>query len=211
MTIKVLIAFSNRLFSEGVSLLVASDKNIEVVGILENSQIPYSVVETLSPDIILVDFTSLYNVFKNPFRSDNIKFILFDTACGEDNITSAIVTRDVKGLVLGDSPPELLTKAIQAVASGEVWLDKKTVKNIVTGMNALKKHHEIPLTKREIEIVALVAKGFKNKEVARKLFISEPTVKTHLYRIFQKLDIRSRPQLITYAFKSPELSNLMSQ
>lgn len=208
MAIKVLVAFSNRLFSEGVSMLLDADDDIEVTGVLEDDSMSCELVDA---DIILVDFTSLYNIFRDPLDWNTFKFILFDTACGEDNITAAIVSRDVKGLILGGSKPDLLAKAIQAVATGEVWLDKKTVKNIVSGMNALKKEDRSSLTKRETEIVALVAKGFKNKEVARKLFISEPTVKTHLYRIFQKLDIRSRPQLITYALKNPAFSSVMNQ
>ncbi len=208
MAIKVYIAFSNRLFSDGVSRLLDSNNDIEVTGVLENSSMHCSLIDT---DIILVDFTSLYNVFRDPLDWNNSKFILFDTACGEDNITFAIVSRDVKGLITENCTPDLLTKAIRAVASGEVWLDKKTVKNIVSGMNALKKGNKLSLTKREMEIAVLVAKGYKNKEVAIKLFISEPTVKTHLYRIFQKLDISSRPQLITYALKNPAFSNFMNQ
>ncbi|MBE9536617.1 MAG: response regulator transcription factor [Proteobacteria bacterium] len=206
MSIKVLIVFSNSLFSEGVLRLFEDVGDIEVVGILDVGASPGKIIESLKPDVILVDLTALYNVFVDFDETPGINFILFDTCCGEDNIISAVISKEIKGLILANTPPDLLMKSIRSVARGEVWLDKSTVKNLITGMNAIRKNSKSPmLTKREKEIVALVGKGFKNKEIAQKLYISEPTVKTHLHRVFQKLNVRNRPQLITYVLNNHDI------
>lgn len=209
MSIDIIIAFSNKLFSDGVSKLLEDIDEINTLAVLESASRKLNKLSSYKPRVVLLDFTALYNDFPDLDERSDIKVLLFDTCCGEDNLIHAVVTRGISGIILPDSSTELLVKAIKAVAGGEVWLNQATVKNLISGMNSLKNSEERAiLTKREKEIVALVGKGYKNKEIARKLFVSEPTVKTHLHRIFQKLDVRNRPQLITYALKNPEISGL---
>ncbi|MBI1910553.1 MAG: response regulator transcription factor [Deltaproteobacteria bacterium] len=199
--IKVFPAFSNMLFSEGICKLMEGSDDIEIIR-LKTGIDPLKTVEAERPDIILVDFTTLYNIFSDICPAHNMKFMLIDTCCGEDNIISAVITKGLKGVLIGNTTPLLLKKAIRTVADGEIWLDKVNVKNLLTGLHALKNNNRAPLSEREWEVVSLVGQGFRNKEIAEKLCISEPTVKTHLQRIFQKLDIQNRPQLITYAIKN---------
>jgi len=208
LSISVVISFSNKLFSEGIKKLLENDPRIKVESVSSPGKKEAKRSLALKPDILLLDFTALYNDFSFLDESSLIKMILFDTGCGENNITHAIVTRGVKGVVLSNSSIDLLVKAVKAVAEGDVWFDKATVKNLLTGMNSIKSEDKEVLTKREKEVVTLVGKGYKNKEIAKKLYISEPTVKTHLHRIFQKLEVSNRPQLITYALKNPEISGL---
>jgi len=208
LSIRVAIAFSNELFSEGIKRLLEEDAFLKVERISPPGKKEAKKTVALKVDVLLLDFTALYNDFSFLDESAHIKMILFDTDCGENNITHAIVTRGVKGVVLNNSSVDLLIKSIKVVAEGDVWFDKATVKNLLTGMNSIKNEDKDLLTKREKEVVVLVGKGYKNKEIAKKLYISEPTVKTHLHRIFQKLDVRNRPQLITYALKNPEISGL---
>lgn len=202
MPIKTAVALSNALFSEGVKKLLEGSEEIRVVEILKPGVSPYRAIEAVKPDIILVDFTTLYNVFGDAGPAHNLRFILIDTCCGEENIISAIITRGLKGVLMGNSTASLLKKAIRAVAGGEIWLDKLNVKNLLTGLHALKKNNKAALSEREWGVVSLVGQGYRNREIAEKLCISEPTVKTHLQRIFHKLDIQNRPQLITFAIKN---------
>lgn len=199
--IKVMLAFSNLLFSEGVSRLLEGSEDIKVSGIMRPGAGPAAVMEAARPDVVLVDFTVLFNSF-GELGADADKFILVDTSCGEDNIISAVLTKGLKGVLVCSSTPLLLKKAIREVASGEIWLDKIDVKNLLTGLHALKKNSRPSLSEREWEVVGLVGQGYRNREIAEKLCISEPTVKTHLQRIFHKLDIQNRPQLITFAIKN---------
>lgn len=201
MAIRVMIAFSNILFSEGVGRLLDDEKDIAVSYLDFTDGDIYKKVKLSKPDVVLVDFTALYNNFE---KGGENKFILFDTYCGEENIISAVLSKGVKGVIPGNTPAFLLKKAIRSVAGGEVWFDKETVKNLISGVNAEKENKVTNLSDREREIVALVSRGYKNKEIANNLFISEPTVKSHLYNIFRKLEIKNRPQLVAFAYKNLE-------
>ncbi|HBG46483.1 MAG TPA: hypothetical protein DDW94_05775 [Deltaproteobacteria bacterium] len=206
--IKVLLAFSNLLFAEGIRKLLEGAEDIKSIEVLRPGEDPAGAIEALRPDCVLVDFTTLFNVFGEP-ASIGHKFILIDSSCGEENIISAVLTKGLKGVLVANSTPLLLKKAVRAVAGGEVWLDKIDVKNLLAGLHALKKSTRPALSEREWDVVRLVGQGYRNKEIAGKLCISEPTVKTHLQRIFHKLDIQNRPQLITYAIRNQNDSQAM--
>lgn len=208
MSIKVMIAFSNLLFSDGICKLLDNDNAIKVVDILKPGiECSTEKTESLNPDVILVDLPTLYNAFRNIDTAKRNRFILLDTDCGRDNIVSAFLTKKLNGVLLSHTTPALLKKAIRAVSNGEVWVDKSTVKTILYGVNALDKNKTSSLSDREKAIVSLVGQGFRNKEIAVKLCISESTVKTHLHHIFQKLNIGNRSQLITFDIKNKDISS----
>jgi DNA-binding NarL/FixJ family response regulator len=112
------------------------------------------------------------------------------------------------GIVQKSTPTELLIKSIRKVNAGEMWLDRSTTAEVVRQFAS---KNEMPkrisgrerdsnsLSAREREIVALVAQGYKNKEMAEKMFISEQTVKNHLHNIFDKLGVSDRLELALYA------------
>ena len=203
MSITVMIAFSNMLFSSGIARILENDKSIKVKELLvPGNGCSEDMLESINPDVVLVDFTTLYNSFQNPDSISKKKFILIDTDCGKDNIVSAILKKKVSGVLLGDSTPAQLKKAIKSVHNDEIWIDKTTVKNLLYGINALGNSKSDTLSVKEKEVVGIISQGFTNKEAAKKLHISEPTIKTHLNHIFRKLDIRNRAQLVTYAIKS---------
>src|SRR5437899_11579115 len=112
------------------------------------------------------------------------------------------------GIVLKQTAPDLIVKSIRKVHSGEIWLDSLTTAAVMrqfsTGLESAgggggKGRERSPLSAREREIVALVAQGYKNKEMAEKMFISEQTVKNHLHNIFDKLGVSDRLELALYA------------
>lgn len=205
--IKVMLAFSNMLFSEAISGLLEEKKNITVVHVLKaGSEFTIKDWSTVAPDVILTDMTCLYNSFSSiPTDETKLPFILLDTNCGRENIVTAILKKHVSGVLLGDSTSKLMLSAIETVAAGDIWIDKQTVKNLLYGLNALGSEKSAQLTKREKNVVDLIAKGYRNKEIAQQLHISEPTVKTHLYRIFRKLNMKNRSELITFAIKKQDI------
>ncbi len=210
MSIKVLVAFSNSILSEGVRRILEDDRGIKVVDVLKpGTRCTPERLDSIDPDVVLVDFITLYNAFAN-VDSHRKGFILLDTDCGRENIVSAILSKGLSGVLLGDATPDLLRKGVKAVARGEVWIDKFTVKNLLQGINAVGSDRGSVLSEREKEIVALIGQGYKNREIASRLCISEPTVKTHLRRIFQKLGINNRSQLIIYALKGMDISGKFS-
>lgn len=199
-----MLAFSNELFSEGVSTLLDGEGDIEVTGTLPAGSVHDArKVEGLDCDVLLTDFTTLYNALPRiESVEDGPSVILLDTDCGKENIVSAILKKRVCGVLLGNSDSELLKRAVRSVSNGEIWIDKGTVKELLNGINALEDDRSSVLTDREKEIVALTGEGYRNKEIAQKLNICEPTVKTHLHNIFQKLNIKKRSELITYALRT---------
>ena len=208
MSIKLVIALSNLIFSEGVSKLLEGRKDMVVAKVLRPDA-AYGVekLDSIGADIILTDFTSLYNNFPSIDHANNkYRFILLDTNCGRDNIVTAFLKKKISGVVMSDSAPELLAKAVRGVAEGEVWIDKNTVKDLLHGINALNSGRVSVLSDRERDVVALIGQGFRNKEIAQRLKISEPTVKSHLNRIFQKLNVRTRSELITYSLKNSDIN-----
>jgi two-component system response regulator NreC len=210
MSIKIALAFSNTLFSEGISKLLEQERDFSVAKAIDScADCDIMKLESQGVTIILTDFITLYNGFAGieaPGRKVN--FILLDTNCGMENIVAAILNKKISGVLLSNAGTSLLKKAIRSVAKGEVWIDKKTFKNILHGINAIDKVKHITLSGREKEVVGLIGKGFRNKEIAQKLNISEPTVKTHLNRIFQKLSVKSRSELISYAVKNSDMASL---
>lgn len=205
MSLKVLLAFSNNLFSEGIAKLLEGQNGIEPCFFNENDDIE-AILKDNAPDIVLLDFITLYGFFANVNPSAKTAFILVDTYCGEENIVSAFVARRVAGILTSETNSELMVKAIDVVSKGEVWIDNNNIKNLMMGLSALKGNaSSSKISAREKEIVALVVNGHRNREIAEKLCISEQTVKTHLYRIFKKLSLQNRSQLIVFALKNPSI------
>ena len=112
------------------------------------------------------------------------------------------------GFLLKDAPPEQLVEAIQVVASGDSLLAPTITRRVIEEYVRRPPAREgVPpeleeLTPRELEVLTLVAKGHSNAEIAKELFLGETTVKTHVARILQKLDLRDRVQAVVYAYES---------
>ena len=111
------------------------------------------------------------------------------------------------GIVVKQTPPELIVKSIRKVQEGEIWLDSHTTAAVMRQFASPSDgtpggrggRGRSPLSNREREIVALVAQGYRNREMAEKMFISEQTVKNHLHNIFDKLGVSDRLELALYA------------
>lgn len=207
MSIRVVLSFGNALFSAGISKLLEDERDIAVEILPVDTKCTLDKLESLHPDAILVDFITLFNVFsKTENAKRRIPLILLDTNCGKDNLMSAVMRKKISGVLSEGSSPALMKKAIRAVANGELWLDKQMFKELLYGMDALSNKKMSMLSGREREISALIGNGFRNKEIAQKLNISESTVKSHLNRIFQKLHVRTRSELVGYAIKNNDLN-----
>ena len=118
MSIKVVIAFSNNLFAEGIGRLLEDMEDVEVADVLkQGKKYPPRKLDSLAPDVIMVDFISLYNAFADVSTTKMKGFLLLDTDCGRDNIVSAILTKRVSGVLMGGATRAQLKDAVHAVAS----------------------------------------------------------------------------------------------
>jgi DNA-binding NarL/FixJ family response regulator len=108
--------------------------------------------------------------------------------------------------VLKDDPPEQLISAVRTVAAGDALLSPSVTRSVISHFTRQRRHPAPAsvrtLTARETDVFRLIALGFSNAEIGRKLFISDTTVKTHVTRVLQKLDVRDRAQAIVLAYQS---------
>jgi DNA-binding NarL/FixJ family response regulator len=162
------------------------------------------------PDVVVVDVdacdaAALAPVARAVHRAGPARLLVLACACTPESRKS-LIGIGAMGCVRKDEPADTLVKAIEKVARGEVWFDRTTISELVAGLSVADggpaAHGDVAaLTSRESEIVRSVATGLKNKQVARRLFISEVTVRHHLTSIYSKLGITNRQQLMLYAFR----------
>lgn len=201
MNIRIAIGCHSYLLGEGIKRLFREEKEIDVICIFDEG-IDISEILKLDPDIILADF-KIFRSFPEDFDSSNQSKILL--ICDRSWISDAeknipeLLLRGVYGILAPDTDAAVLKKAVKVVYSGELWLDRKLIKNVLCNINTVDK--KIDLTKKEKEIVSLICHGYRNKEIAQKLDISEQTVKSHCNRIFKKVGVSDRLQLALYTHK----------
>ena len=152
-----------------------------------------------TPQVILCDPSRLKELPET--CRENAKLILIDTGQTKEQILSLLLSYPIDGVIACDSDLSLLVKALRVVHSGQVWVDNSLLKLLLQQAETHALQNREQLSKKERDIVVLISQGCRNKDIATKLFISEQTVKTHLSRIFRKLNISTRTQLIPFGMK----------
>jgi DNA-binding NarL/FixJ family response regulator len=201
MNIRIAIGCHSYLLGEGIKKLFRKEDDVEVIGIFDEG-IDSKEILKLDPDIILVDF-KIFRAFPDDFQSGNrVKILLISDSSwisDSERQIPELLLRGVYGILAPDADAETLRKAVKVVYAGELWLDRKLLRNVLYNMGHLEK--KVDLTKKEKEIVDLICHGYRNKEIAQKLDISEQTVKSHCNRIFKKVGVSDRLQLALYTHK----------
>jgi len=205
--IKVVIADDHALFRDGLRKILSMEKDILVVGEAANGDEVAKVIERTHPDILLLDLKMpkgdvVQNLLDVGARSPSTKVMILTAFSDEENVLNA-AKGGAKGYVPKGVPSATLLQAIKVVHNGSSWIDKEisiweTFEEIVQAQSSSR--DAVPrmdesikaLTKREMEILKLVAEGLTNEEIGKKIFISEKTVKTHLTNIFDKLKVNNR-------------------
>jgi len=203
--IRVVIADDHALFREGLKRLLAAEKDIAVIAETSTSTEAVQIVTRLRPDILLLDlkmpsgdaFESLSEIAE---KSPATKVMILTAYSEQENILSS-ARGSARGYVLKGVSTSTLIAAIKKVNGGEIWVDpelsagadfKKIAKGQSFDVGPPANDTLRALTKRELEILHLVAEGLSNEEIGKKVFISSKTVKTHLVRIFDKLHVNNR-------------------
>jgi len=211
--IRIVIADDHPIFREGLKFLLGTQQDFQMVAEVGNGDDVIDTIEKLQPDILLLDLrmpgthglTILERLQAAKITSTKVIVL---TASEDKNEYIQAMKLGTSGIVLKQSPTDLLLKSIRKVYAGEIWLDSNTTAAVIrqfatgdeeTPGDSNRVRGRSPLSQREREIVSLVAQGFKNKEMAEKMFISEQTVKNHLHNIFDKLGVSDRLELALYA------------
>lgn len=217
--IKVAIVDDHHLFREGLGKLLGSEAGLHIAASADTVQSAVEQIRSVRPDIVLLGWAASSAGSQRIFQAimeaklPSRVIMLVETDSKDDFVEA--VKQGCCGIVPKQTSTELLIKSIRKVHAGEFWLDRLTTADIIRRL--AKRQAPAPaagnapatrggvreqgavLSTREREIVALVAQGFKNKEMAERMFISEQTVKNHLHNIFDKLGVSDRLELALYA------------
>lgn len=209
--VKVLIADDHALMREGLRKILSIEENIAVIGEAENGDQAIHMAFTLNPDIILMDINMpVANGIEatRAIKKEKPEIgIIALTIHEQEEYLFELIKAGVSGYVLKDISPGVLIKTILGVARGESFIPSSMTSKIFAEFNRLyalssRNNNTQGLTRREIDVLRLVANGENNRAIAKKLFISEKTVKNHLTSIFQKLGVGDRTQAAIHAVKS---------
>ncbi len=210
--IRILMIDDHRIVLAALRKLIEMQPNMLVVGEANNRLDAVAMASREQPDIILLDLImgteNGIEYISELLRVTKQSRIIILTSVQDTKVHQVAVQAGAMGVVLKEKTPEVLFKAIEKVNAGEVWLDRSMIANVVAevsrqgreGNNNPEEARIKTLTKREGEIITLVAQGLKNKQIAKRLAISEITVRHHLTSVFSKLEVSDRFELIIYSY-----------
>jgi NarL family two-component system response regulator LiaR len=205
--IRVLIADDHAIVRNGIAALLATEKDIEVIGEAPTGKEAVYAAQALQPDVILMDLVMPEMDGIQAIQQIRIKDpaarILVMTSFATDEMVFPAIKSGALGYLLKDSSPEELVTAIHQVYRGEPSLHPQIARRVLQEISQppTQIRTEEPLTEREVEVLRLIARGMSNQEIAEQLVISETTVRTHVSRILGKLHLASRTQAALYALK----------
>lgn len=210
--IKVLIVDDQMLVRDGISTLLDIKPDIEVVGVAEDGADAIVKVEELSPDVILMDIRmpvmdGIEATEKILSMHPEMKIIMLTTFDDQDYIIRSLKIGSC-GYLLKDIPTSELAQAVRQAYRGIFQYSSGAMGKLVSGdlirssreKQDLEEIYDV-LTKRELEILQLIAEGDSNREIANRLFISEGTVKNHVSKILNALNLRDRVQAAIFAIR----------
>lgn len=199
--IRVLLADDHEVVRLGVAQLLANYPEFEVVAMAADGETAITLATTLAPDIVLMDISmpgigGIKAIRRLKADCPDCRVIAFTAAEDRDRVLDALDGGAI-GYLLKGSDPEELIRGLRAAARGESPLAPRAAATLIAARSAYRPAAEI--TDREREVLTLLAGGMANKQIARRLGISEKTVKGHLTAIFQRIGVPDRTQAALWA------------
>jgi DNA-binding NarL/FixJ family response regulator len=211
--IRVVLADDQALVRAGFRALLDAQEDIEVVGEAGGGEEAVRLAAELTPDIVFMDIRmpgvdglSATRRIVADERLAGVRVVIL-TTFGLDEYVFEAIRSGASGFLVKDTEPKELVQAVRVVAGGEALLSPSVTKQLIAEFAARAKEPRAPdgldeLTDREREILALVAEGLSNHEIAERLVLSPATAKTHVSRAMGKLRARDRAQLVVIAYES---------
>ncbi|MGW4410831.1 response regulator [Nonomuraea sp. NPDC004702] len=213
-SIRVLIADDQVMVRQGFTVLLNAEPGIEVVGQAVNGLDAVAKVAELDPDVVLMDVRmpelgGIEATRRIAARPDASAKVLVLTTFDLDDYVYEALRAGASGFLLKDASAAELAHAVRVVATGEALLAPNVTKRLIAEFARVSRAPRAPLkervgdlTERETEVLALIAQGLSNAEIAERLVIAEQTVKTHVSRILVKLGLRDRTQAAVFAYET---------
>jgi DNA-binding NarL/FixJ family response regulator len=210
MTIRVLVVDDQSMVRAGLRMLLSDEPDIEVVAEAGNGREAIAQAARFHPNVVLMDIrmpeVDGLEATRRILAADDSARVLVLTTFNLDEYVFEALRAGASGFVLKDDPPEQLIGAVRTIAGGEALLSPTVTTRVIQQFTRV--HRQAPpeavrfLTSRELEVFRLITQGLSNAEIGRALFISDTTVKTHVTRLLQKLDLRDRAQAIVLAYQT---------
>ena len=203
----VLLADDQELVREGLRMVLEATAGYDVVGEVGNGRDAVSEVRRLDPDVVLMDIrmpvTDGIEATRQLVAAGSRTRVLVLTTFDLDEYVYAALKAGASGFLLKDATREQLVDGIAAVVSGESLLAPAITRRLIEDYcrRPAPGSASTPLTPRELDVVRALSQGLSNAEIATTLFLGETTVKSHIARALEKLQLRDRVQLVVYAFE----------
>ncbi len=211
--LRIVIADDHAVVRTGFSMILNFQEDMEVVDTAAEGVEAYQKVMQHRPDVLIMDLSmppgesGLIATSKIMESFPETKILIL-TMYDDDEYLFHVLRNGAKGYILKNAPDEQLISAVRTVYRGDTYIDPKMttslINEFVNNSDQDGKNTNDPfriLSKRELEVLPLIAKGYGNKDIAEKLFISVKTVEAHKTHIMQKLELKSKPELVEYALK----------
>ncbi|MEV5609500.1 response regulator transcription factor [Streptomyces sp. NPDC052225] len=200
--LRVVVVDDHTVMRAGVVALLAPEPGIAIVGEADDGRAGVTLVEELAPDVALLDLRmpeldgveATRRIVAGPSGTRVLILTTYDT----DTEIERAVEAGAVGYLLKDTSREQLVDAIRSAARGETVLAPRVAQKLVAKM---RRPAQAALTAREVDVLRAVADGLSNPDIARRLVIGEATVKTHLLRVFAKLDVSDRTRAVVVAME----------
>ncbi|MET7525628.1 response regulator transcription factor [Streptomyces sp900116325] len=213
MTARVVVADDQSVVREGIVMLLGLLPGIEVVGSARDGEEAVALVAEVAPDVVLMDLRmprcdGVEATRRIRTEYPNTQVVVLTTFAEDDSLFPALEA-GARGYLTKDAGGDEIVRAIEAVLSGEAGLSpavqRRLLERVTTapasaGPPAGEQQLPDGLTPREAEVLVLIAEGLSNPEIARKLHISQATVKSHINNLFAKTGVRDRAQAVRYAY-----------
>ncbi|QBP43062.1 response regulator transcription factor [Paenisporosarcina antarctica] len=212
----IVIADDHAIVRSGFSMILNFQEDMEVIALASDGIEAYRMVAKHQPDILILDLSmppgesGLIATGKIKEDFPNTKILIL-TMHDDEEYLFYVLKNGASGYMLKNAPDEELILAIRTIHTGGTYIHPKMatslVREFVNKDQKIKQSDPFELlSKREIEVLPLIAKGYGNKEIAQLLFISVKTVEAHKAKIMGKLNLKSRPELVEYALKKKLLN-----
>jgi DNA-binding NarL/FixJ family response regulator len=208
MPIRLVLADDHPIVLDGLEALFRLERDFQVVARCTDGAAALATLRRHRPDILVLDIhmprTDGLAVLRELHQERlPTKVVLLAAALNDFEVLEAL-RLGVRGMVLKDLAPQLLVQCVRKVHAGEQWLERHAIGRMLDTLRRSEaggggRDGDDLLTPREIELVRMVAGGLRNKEMAKRLAISEGTIKTHLHNIYRKLQVQSRVELVLRA------------
>ncbi|WP_066894454.1 response regulator transcription factor [Clostridium nigeriense] len=210
MSIRLVIADDDALIRDSLRIILSYDKEIEVVEVFENGKDLVDFLLDNEVDVALVDIRMpLVNGVKATLEvSKNTKTkVIILTTFDEDEYIREGIKNGAKGYLLKNTKPEKIIETIKLVNKGIAVIQEEVLTKLSNNIISVKNNNQIDtslFTERELEVMLAISEGLNNKEISKKLFISEGTVKNYITSILQKTNLTHRTQIAIYYIKNLE-------